>query len=101
MTIDWGAIVQKIPELAMVIAVIYFSLEMTKNQREAARVTMQEWREFLKSEAESNRKFLSDLRDQQNMVVGRLAEEQKVVGQQLAVLTATINTLQTRRKVSD
>jgi hypothetical protein len=87
MTVDWGTIVQKIPEMGMVVAVIYFALEMTKQQRSAAKEIMAEWRQFLQSESTTNRQFLADLRNQQNEVIGRLAEEIKQISKQISLIS--------------
>ena len=75
MIVDWGSIIEKVPELASVIAVIWFAIRLTeiyqvsvKNiiqmQQENGKTTMSEWRDFLRGQNEISQRFMAGQTEQ-------------------------------------
>ena len=99
--IDWAAIIEKVPEMAMVIVVVVFALKMTESQRQSSKEVMAEWREFLNKRDGSWREYIQvrdevfistliEIREQQVNSTARLAEELKSNTVRLEELSTTL-----------
>src|SRR3990172_664221 len=84
MEIDWDKIMEKVPELGSVLAVIFFALKLAEIHRDNIKIlietnqknsaaTMLEWREFLKGQNEITLRFMGDQTDQLRALSSEIA----------------------------
>lgn len=99
--ISWGNILNKVPELASVIVVVLYTLELSKvyrssvqdivkSQQDSSKAIMEDWRKHMEVENVKWREFISELRESQNLAIARLAEEMKENGKIIAAASETI-----------
>ena len=99
--IDWAALIDKVPELAMVIIVVFYTLELSKVHRASvadlmssghatSEKVMKDWREYMQREEERWREFVREMKDSHNAALGRLAEEIKEGSKAIAIASETI-----------
>jgi hypothetical protein len=50
MAIDWVAIVNKVPDVAILVIFVWFTREMVQSQRESAASIMSDWKGFIQAQ---------------------------------------------------
>ena len=96
MEIDWGTILDKVPELGMVVVFVYFALTFVKQGRETSKLIMDQWREFFTSQQNEWRMFV---KEQQIEWRDALKDQDSLLCRQLDKLTAI--TLDNSTKLSE
>lgn len=76
---DWTSLSRLVPELALVIIFVWFTLERDKRQAASEERRDKEWREFLKEYKDSN-----------NLALGRLADEIKANNGSIAAMNGVL-----------
>lgn len=77
--IDWSSLSRLVPEIALVVIFIWFTLERDKRQDASSEKRDAAWREFLKEQREQN-----------NLAIARIAEEVKDNTKALAMMNKAI-----------
>jgi len=109
MTIDWVAILAKVPEMAALVIVVYFALQLTADNRKNSGQVMSDWRTWLTDQQKAHREYcerqesrfigaLSEIREDNSEVITELTAQIKDLGEkvnemgtQLATITAILS----------
>ncbi len=90
--LDWGALSRLVPEIALVVVFIWFTLKRDTAAAERNQRNHVEWRQFLDEQRES---FLAALQDNNGIYregMARLAEEIKTLNKAQLIMNSLLQT---------